>query len=116
MAEAERERSRSTSASSFTTTSPIRPYNVIMSPVPASLPVGAQVLAGQQQAETARTWNTRRLGSRLGVDLMAASAAGGAVAPVISMIDRCVPPFLPHASQSPFFGEDPHIPLRREGP
>ena len=35
-------------------------------------------------------WNTSNLGSRLGVDLMCAAAAGGLVAPIVTVIDKQV--------------------------
>ncbi|KAF1982640.1 hypothetical protein K402DRAFT_384224 [Aulographum hederae CBS 113979] len=38
--------------------------------------------------ETAREWNTRSLGARVGADAVAAASAGALVAPVITMIDR----------------------------
>lgn len=35
-------------------------------------------------------WNTKNLGSRLGVDFMCAAAAGGLVAPLITVIDKAI--------------------------
>ena len=37
-----------------------------------------------------KEWNTKNLGQRLSVDLMAASSAGILVAPIITVIDRFV--------------------------
>lgn len=36
----------------------------------------------------AKQWNTHNLGRRLGVDTMCAAAAGGLVAPVITIVDK----------------------------
>ena len=35
-------------------------------------------------------WNTDKLGTRLGVDLMCAATSGGLVAPLITIIDKCI--------------------------
>ncbi len=46
---------------------------------------------GMKLAEKERQqWNTRRLGSRMAVDAACAASAGGLVAPLITMIDKCV--------------------------
>lgn len=37
-----------------------------------------------------KEWNTKNLGQRLGVDVACAATAGGMVAPIICMIDKCV--------------------------
>jgi len=46
---------------------------------------------GVKLAEKERQqWNTRHLGSRMAVDAACAVSAGGLVAPLITMIDKCV--------------------------
>ena len=37
---------------------------------------------------SAKTWNTDRLGARLGVDVASAATAGALTCPVITVIDR----------------------------
>jgi hypothetical protein len=66
----------------------------IASPVDAvawKAPAGSTIsgMAGVEE-KTARTWNTRNLGLRVGTDLIAAASAGVLVAPIITIIDRCV--------------------------
>ena len=37
---------------------------------------------------SSQTWNTRRLGQRLGVDIASAVAAGALTCPLVTIIDR----------------------------
>jgi len=45
---------------------------------------------GELLAKTQQEWNTKNLGSRLAADGASAAAAGALVAPIITMIDKCV--------------------------
>lgn len=50
-------------------------------------PDGALSMQAVNERPTS-TWNTRRLGSRLGVDIASAATAGALTCPVITVIDR----------------------------
>ena len=42
-----------------------------------------------------KEWNTKNLSSRMGVDAVCAAASAGLVAPLIMIVDKCVPPNTP---------------------
>lgn len=52
-------------------------------------------LAVKEKGEKTQVWNTANLGSRLAVDAACAATAGGLVAPIITIVDRCVRPPIP---------------------
>jgi hypothetical protein len=59
-----------------------------MPKMPGSLPTPSITAKRAAPEEPARPWNTHKLGLRVGVDALAAGAAGVLVAPVITMIDK----------------------------
>ncbi|KAF6842618.1 hypothetical protein CMUS01_02934 [Colletotrichum musicola] len=67
---------------------PVAPDLKIKPPNPLALATTQKVEMEAKMRET--TWNTRSLGSRLGVDFFSAACAGTLVAPVVSIIDRSI--------------------------
>jgi hypothetical protein len=56
--------------------------------MPGSLPTPSITAKSATPEERVRSWNTQKLGLRVGVDALAAGAAGVLVAPIITMIDK----------------------------
>ncbi|KAF2437843.1 hypothetical protein P171DRAFT_372965 [Karstenula rhodostoma CBS 690.94] len=56
--------------------------------LPSPLLPPPSISAKSAQEEPARSWNTQKLGLRVGADALAAGSAGVLVAPIITMIDK----------------------------
>lgn len=64
----------------------------VISPAKSVTLNGVRVSEREEKGNTnnisSKQWNTHNLGKRLTVDLASAAAAGGLVAPIISVIDK----------------------------
>lgn len=68
--------------------SALPPAGSLSSPVDVVKWRPRELPASSMARDTKRAWNTRALGWRVGVDVVAASCAGVLVAPIITVIDR----------------------------
>lgn len=64
------------------------PADATSSILPANMTKAVDDVAEKAGFKESRKWNTKNLGRRLGVDFMCAAAAGGLVAPVITIVDK----------------------------
>lgn len=71
-------------------------------PLPVAVDAKNNVPGSRVQA-----WNTQNLGYRLGADFGAAACAGVLVAPVITIIDRCVTAFSSTIASEPLLTRAP---------
>lgn len=67
---------------------PSIPTSILKPKVPVAPSMTAPPITPPAHVQAKREWNTSKLGLRVGVDAMAAGAAGILVAPIITMIDK----------------------------